>query len=270
MEINNCCFSLKGYNKACWIIEQRCNLNCQFCFHNQFETKKDSVDQSSLDYMEVIEKLREKNIRQVILSGGEPLLSPDLFNIISLLEKSGFVVSVSTNAISATSEFCCKLKNTSVKKLTVNLAPICDANGKVTDGCDSNPTVKGVKNLASYGFFVTLNNILHKTTTKDILIQNIRYAVEWGAKAISFTVPVCKTFSECYKNEYFIDNQTVQKIRFFLEEIEQQIRPPIHIVLNSPECSSNNCPANSEIFGVGLDKILSTCLVKQYQKSDVK
>ena len=31
------------------------------------------------------------------------------------------------------------------------------------------------------------------------------------------------------------------------------------------KCFSNNCPANAEIFGVGWNKNLSTCLVKQYQ-----
>ena len=265
MEINNCCFSLRDYNKACWIIEQQCNLNCEFCFHNQFETKKICENNGFSDYMVILSQLREKNIRHVILSGGEPLLSPDLFNIISLLQENGFSIGISTNAVNATPAFCRKLKQTTVNKITVNLAPICDNNGKITQNNNSTIIINGIQNLTSSGFFVTLNNILHKSTTKDILIQNIEYAIQWGAKAISFTVPVCKSFSECYTNDYFIEDQTVEKLRIFLEEIEKQMKPSICITLNCPKCFSNNCPANTEIFGVGWDKKLSTCLVKQYQ-----
>ena len=265
MEINNCCFSLRGYNKACWMIEQQCNLDCKFCFHNQFETKKYCGNNRVLDYMVVLSQLREKNIRPVILSGGEPLLSPDLFSIIFLLQKNGFSISISTNAVRATPIFCRKLKQTTVKKLTVNIAAICDNNGEIIQNYNSNSIINGIQNLTSSGFSVTLNNILHKFTTKDILAQNIEYATRWGAKVISFTVPVCKSFSGCYENDYFIDNKTVEKLRFFLEEIEQQMKPLIGITLNCPKCFSNNCPANAEIFGVGWNKNLSTCLVKQYQ-----
>lgn len=266
MKINNCCFSLRGYKKACWIIEEQCNLNCQFCFHNQFGSKKQKIDGKKSDYLKIISSLRKNNIRNVILSGGEPLLSPALFDIVALLEENGFTISISTNAVMATPEFCSRLKKTTVKKLTVNLASICDNNGKINNNNSSNLVIGGIKNLTSSGFSVTLNNILHKSTTKDILLENIEHAVQWGAKIISFTVPVCKSSCECYATDYFIDDQTVQKIRIFLEEIEQEIAPLIDITLNCPNCESSICPAKKEIFGIGLDGVLSTCLVKQYQK----
>lgn len=266
MEINKCCFSLRGYNKACWIIEETCNLNCQFCFHNQFPKKDFSKVENKYDFLDIISSLHRNNVKHVILSGGEPLLSPMLFDIISLLGENGFLISISTNAIMATPQFCKQLQKTTVERLTVNLATICDDSGRIVENGHSSRVIEGIKNLVSYGFTVTLNNILHKSTTKEILIQNINYCREWGVKNISFTVPVCKSFCEHYAVDYFMDNQTIQRIRVLLEEIEHEIKAAVNITLDYPDCNSEACPANKEIFGAGIDGKLSTCLVKQYKQ----
>lgn len=206
------------------------------------------------------------NVKHVILSGGEPLLSPELFDIISLLEENDFLISIRTNAILATPQFCKKLKKTTVERLTVNLTTICDESGRIVENEHSSRVIEGIKNLVLYGFTVTLNNILHRSTTKEILIQNINYCREWGVKNISFTVPVCKSFCEYYAVDYFMDNQTIQRIWAFLEKIEHEIKAAVNITLDCPDCNSEACPANKEIFGASIDGELSTCLVKQYQQ----
>lgn len=269
MEINNCCFSLRGYNKACWIIEKNCNLNCEFCFHNQFGTIE-QIDEKRFDeYPKIISALKKRNIRHVILSGGEPLLSSELFNIINILEINGFTVSISTNAILATPQFCNRLKNTSVEKLTVNLAAICDKEGKIVKNQHSINIIDGIRNLTSYGFSITLNNILHTSTTRESILQNIECACRWGAKTISFTIPVCKCsfYSRSENSSYFIDNRFAQQLLIYVQEIEHEIAPQINIEFNYPNCTSDKCPANHQIFGVSIDGNVSTCLVKQYQKT---
>lgn len=266
MELNRCCFSLRGYNKVCWIIEERCNLNCEFCFHSQFENTMKKIDERKFDYEKIISSFRKNNIKHVILSGGEPLLSPELFSIISLLENNGFSISISTNAIMATPQFCSQLKNTTVQKLTVNMASICDNNGRITKVNKYSSVINGIQNLVSAGFSITLNNILRNTTTKDILVQNIECGKTLGAQEISFTVPVCKSSYECYSEFFYLDKYKINQLKAFLIEIEQNFDPHIKITFNCPECDSCSCPANNEIFGVNTDRILSTCLVKQYQE----
>lgn len=266
MEINNCCFSQHGYNKVCWLIESRCNFNCDFCFHSQFGTDSDLFDRKECDYLEVVSCLQKNNVKHVVLSGGEPLLSPNLFYIIRLLEENGFTISISTNGALATSDFCKRLKRTTVRKLTVNLASICDNDGKVSKGTLYDYTSKGIQNLISSGFAITLNAILYMSTSKEILLQNINYGEQIGAQNISFTVPVCKTSCGVNKSNYYIDLTTVYKIKNFLDEIERELSPKINIIFNHPDCNSQFCPANKAIYGIGLNGIFSTCLVKQYQK----
>lgn len=265
MEKNNCCFSLRGYNKACWIIENECNLKCPFCFHNQFGKEARICTHKQDEYLKIITNLKQKNIKHVILSGGEPLLSADLFQIITLLEQHNFTISICTNAILATPQFCSRLKHTSVKKLTVNLAALCDNNGRIINDSNSSNVITGIRNLTTADFYVALNNILHTSTTKENILQNIEYASQWGAKVISFTVPVCQYCYESYIADYYISDQIVQKLESYIEEIEHDIDPKIRVEFKYPNCNSDSCPANNEIFGIGTDDILSTCLIKQYQ-----
>lgn len=265
MEKNNCCFSLRGYNKVCWMIESHCNLNCPFCYHNQFKPKNRNLNTKNNEYLKLISAIQKANIKHVILSGGEPLLSCDLFNIISLLEEHGFTISICTNATLATPEFCNRLKHTSVKKLTVNLATICDDSGRIVKNNNSVHAINGICNLTASGFIITLNNILRTSTTKESIIQNIEHGSEWGAKTISFTVPVCKYSCETYESDYYLNDQIVNKLQTYLEEIEREIEPKINIEFQYPDCNFDGCPANKEIWGISSEGILSTCLVKQYQ-----
>ena len=265
MKINNCCFSRRGYNKACWLIENECNLNCQFCFHNQFRTDKQLHDIRNADYSKTIASLKEKKIEQIIISGGEPLLSSKLFEIIDLLEKSGFTISICTNAILATPSFCERLKQTAVRKLTVNMASICNANGKIVDGPNFTRVTNGIRNLTSFGFSVTLNNILHTSTSSENILQNIEYGCRLGVAGFSFTVPVCKSSCEEYESDYYISEPVVQQLIVMVKEIEHKMSPKLNIEFNYPDCNADSCPANSEIFGITSDGVVSTCLIKQYQ-----
>ena len=262
MKYNYCCFSDRDYKKACWLIENKCNLNCEFCFHKEFHNNQ---KKNETDYMTIVSNLRQNSIKHVILSGGEPLLSQDLFHIISILENNNFEVSICTNAILATRDFCQKLKSTtSVKKITVNLSSICDNNGAIIYDDKSKSVVSGICNLLEFDFEVTVNSILYKSTTKGILEKNIRHCIEWGAKLISFTVPVCK----CSKNncsDYYIEENRIQELKKYLQDIENQADTPINIIFNYPLCNSDDCPANKSIYGIGYDGVLSTCVVKQYR-----
>lgn len=246
------------------MIEKRCNLNCSFCYHNQFG-KENQFIANKQDYLGVIMAMKNAGIKQVILSGGEPLLSLDLFNIIKLLEEHDFIISICTNAILATPQLCNRLLQTSVKKLTVNLAALCDDTGMILNNNNAICAIQGIRNLVTTGFLVTLNNILRTTTTKDSIEQNIECACKWGAKSISFTVPICKC--SCVPNEtiYSLNNYQVEKFQDYFEEIENKVKPKINIEFQYPKCNSDDCPAQKEIWGVSADGVFSTCLVKQYQ-----
>lgn len=79
-----------------WNLVRRCNLNCKHCYSISADTdfpgelRKDEV-------FTVMGDLRDFGVPVLILSGGEPLLRPDIFEISAKAKEMGFYVGLSTN-----------------------------------------------------------------------------------------------------------------------------------------------------------------------------
>ncbi|WP_095111231.1 heme d1 biosynthesis radical SAM protein NirJ [Pseudomonas sp. Irchel 3E20] len=91
--------SLPGSKQApvvIWNLLRRCNLTCKHCY----ATSADSVFRDELDTaaaLAVIDDLHEAGVKVLILSGGEPLLRDDLFQLSAYARARGFFVALSTN-----------------------------------------------------------------------------------------------------------------------------------------------------------------------------
>jgi cyclic pyranopterin phosphate synthase len=68
-------------------LTSRCNLRCPYCYRE--ETQPDLTDELKLNEIaEIVSALAELEIQKVRLSGGEPLLRPDLEQIIAAVSKT--------------------------------------------------------------------------------------------------------------------------------------------------------------------------------------
>ena len=79
-----------------WNLLRRCNLTCKHCY----ATSADSPFRNELNTIEalrVIDDLYAAGVRVLILSGGEPLLRPDLFQLAGHARAQGFFVALSSN-----------------------------------------------------------------------------------------------------------------------------------------------------------------------------
>src|SRR3546814_11041765 len=79
-----------------WNLLRRCNLTCRHCY----ATSADSPfrnELSTTEALRVIDDLHAAGVRVLILSGGEPLLRPDLFKLAGYAREQGFVVALSSN-----------------------------------------------------------------------------------------------------------------------------------------------------------------------------
>jgi len=79
-----------------WNLIRRCNLNCRHCYSISSDTDFDG--ELTLPEVETVMKdLRDFGVPVLILSGGEPLLRPDIFDISRHAKELGFYVALSTN-----------------------------------------------------------------------------------------------------------------------------------------------------------------------------
>ena len=79
-----------------WNLVRRCNLNCKHCY--ALSTDTDFPGELSTDEVfSVMDDLKEFHVPVLILSGGEPLLRPDIFEISKRAKAKGFYTALSTN-----------------------------------------------------------------------------------------------------------------------------------------------------------------------------
>ena len=79
-----------------WNLIRRCNLSCEHCY--SISSDKDFAGElSTAEACSVMDDLRAYGVPVLILSGGEPLLRPDIFELAQRAKAMGFYVGLSTN-----------------------------------------------------------------------------------------------------------------------------------------------------------------------------
>ncbi len=79
-----------------WNLIRRCNLTCKHCY--SISADKDFAGElSTQEIYAVMDDLKRFRVPVLILSGGEPLLRPDLFDIARRAKGLGFYVGLSSN-----------------------------------------------------------------------------------------------------------------------------------------------------------------------------
>ena len=79
-----------------WNLIRRCNLTCKHCY--SISADRDFEGELNTDEVfSVMDDLKSFHVPVLILSGGEPLLRPDIFEISRRAKDMGFYVGLSTN-----------------------------------------------------------------------------------------------------------------------------------------------------------------------------
>ncbi len=79
-----------------WNLIRRCNLTCKHCY--SISADKDFPGElNTQQVFDVIDDLKAFKVPVLILSGGEPLMRPDIFDISKRAKAMGFYVGLSTN-----------------------------------------------------------------------------------------------------------------------------------------------------------------------------
>ncbi len=79
-----------------WNLIRRCNLTCKHCYSISADTDF-AGELSTAEVFRVMDDLKAFRVPVLILSGGEPLLRPDIFEISRRARQMGFYVGLSTN-----------------------------------------------------------------------------------------------------------------------------------------------------------------------------
>lgn len=103
-----------------WNICRHCDMSCPHCYAAA-GPRRSSSDLTTGEAYSVIDDLAAAGVRTVIVSGGEPLLRDDVFELLARLHERGISAQLSTNGIHITEEVAAQLAEVHVHYVGVSV-----------------------------------------------------------------------------------------------------------------------------------------------------
>lgn len=136
---------------ANWHLTTRCNYACKFCFMKKLDSEVNNLEQVE----HILIKLQRIGIEKINFVGGEPLIHPLIFDIISMAKKMNFITSIVSNG------YC--LNDKSLSKLQ----PFIDWIGLSIDSCNEDVEEKLGRGYGGHvNHIIELSNLIHKSRIK--------------------------------------------------------------------------------------------------------
>ena len=166
-----------------WESTQRCNLSCVHCRCSS-DMNSAVGDFTTEEAYKLIDDICELSKPVMVLSGGEPLMRPDIFDIARYGTGKGLRMCMATNGTLIDDAVCAKMKEADIKMVSLSLD---GSNAAVHDDFRSCPgafegTVRGAETLKRNGIKFLVNSSFTKRNQFDIG-NTFKVAKELGATA---------------------------------------------------------------------------------------
>ncbi len=151
-----------------WNITRACNLKCVHCYNDSGVSKADD-ELSTEEAKTVLDDLVQFGVPSVLFSGGEPLMRPDLFELIEYAVERGLRAVISTNGTLITADMAKKIKKHGVSYVGISLDGVGDVNDKFRGVAGAfDRAVAGIKNCQDTGVRIGLRLTLTQKNVQDL------------------------------------------------------------------------------------------------------
>lgn len=105
--------------KLYWSITNACNLQCRYCYYNSGLEDR-VLTTSEVDNLKIVDDIG-RNFKEVVFTGGEALLHPQIFTLIEKLKGVGIQVSILSNAVIMSEQTANRLIGLKVDDIAISL-----------------------------------------------------------------------------------------------------------------------------------------------------
>jgi radical SAM protein with 4Fe4S-binding SPASM domain len=176
-----------------WHLTEKCNLRCRHCYQSGKHSDEMALPEIKQGIHEMSDTLTAWKTSydinfspSVNISGGEPLLRKDLFEIITEFKEQEFEIYLLTNGTLVSREKAVKLQRSGVNGVQVSIEGTEVVHESIRGRKSFHSAIKGVKNLLDAGLDVTLNVTLSKVNagnfrnmvllSKGLGVQNLGFS----------------------------------------------------------------------------------------------
>jgi molybdenum cofactor biosynthesis enzyme MoaA len=165
-----------------------CNHACEFCgvIHSFDKQKALSID----DFVVMRDNLYQMGVGLVVLTGGEPMIRKDIFDIVRLFSEKGIEVRLQTNGSLLTRDVIERFNTAGLAGLTISLDSLHEHKmRKMTRADTFRQIIDGIVNSVKYGKFniVAINAVINKTNLDEP--EDIVRFVDFGWDMFDCVIP---------------------------------------------------------------------------------
>jgi len=167
-----------------WEVTAACNLKCKQC--HATAGKRDPEELTTEEGMRLLDQLAEiPEFRMLAFGGGEPLVRPDIFELVEYACGLGFEVSIATNGTLLTLEAAKRLKRIGVVNMAIGL----NANDKtIHERITQVPgsferTIQGIYNTLDVGMNLQINTTV-MSENRSSMPALLDFASEVGTEIV--------------------------------------------------------------------------------------
>ncbi|TDF99858.1 pyrroloquinoline quinone biosynthesis protein PqqE [Paenibacillus piri] len=164
-------------------ITHRCPLHCPYC-SNPVELRKREDELTVDEWLRVLEEAGELGVVQVHFTGGEPLLRPDLDQLIRRARELGFFVNIITSGIGITEKRVQQLAEAGVDSMQLSVQASEPELADYIAGFKAHDLKRQAAGLIRAGGLpLHMNVVLHRQNI-HLVEDVIELCVSWGAKRL--------------------------------------------------------------------------------------
>ena len=152
-----------------WETTRRCNLTCKHCRAAAEDHVYDNELTTEASF-KLLDQIREVGQPIIILTGGEPLLRDDIFDIAAYGDKIGLRMVMAPNGTLLNEENVARLIESGIKRISVSLDGATAASHDAFRGLEGafDGAVNGINTAKALGLEFQINTVITKTNLNEI------------------------------------------------------------------------------------------------------
>ena len=153
-----------------WEITRRCNLHCVHCRSSSELEAKAHPDFPTKEAFRILDEISSYAKPVIVLSGGEPLLRKDVFEIAQYGTDKGLRMCLATNGTLVTEEICEKIKDSGIRIVSLSLdgsEEVVHDNFRSQKGAFAG-TIHAANLFKQYGIEFIINSSFTKRNQEEI------------------------------------------------------------------------------------------------------